>query len=95
MADPKQDRPLIEYPAPWSYKVIGTDEDAVRAAVRESLDAGLLPDTGDREFQLGLSRESRGGRYLSLHLSLTVLSEEERDGIFRALKAHPDVLLVM
>ena len=95
MTDSKPDKPTIEYPAPWGYKVIGTDESAVRAAVQECLDASLARDTGDREFELGLSRESKGGKYLSLSLNVVVVSEAERDGIFRALKDHPDVLMVM
>jgi putative lipoic acid-binding regulatory protein len=95
MTDPKPKKPVIEYPAPWGYKVIGTDESALRSAVQECLDASLVRDTGDREFELGLSRESKGGKYLSLSLNLTVVSEEERDGIFQALRNHADVLMVM
>jgi len=95
MTDPKQEKPTIEYPCEWSYKVIGTDEDAVRAAVQQSLDACLTPNSGDREFSLGMSRESKGGKYLSIGLTLTVLNEDERDGIFKTLKDHPDVLMVM
>ena len=95
MNDPRDDKPKIEYPCEWAYKVIGTGEEAVRAAVQASLDACLTPNSGDREFSLGLSRESKGGKYLSLGLTLTVLDEDERDGIFRALKEHPDVLMVI
>lgn len=95
MTDPKQDKPTIEYPAPWGYKIIGSDEQAMRTAVQECLDQSLVRETGDREFELGFSRESKGGKYLSLSLSLTVVSEEERDGIFTSLKKHPAVLMVM
>lgn len=95
MTDPKQDKPIIEYPVEWGYKVIGTDEDVVRDAVKECLDAALYRETGDREYELGLSRASKGGKYLSLSLTLVVMTEEERDGIFRAMTGHPDILMVM
>ena len=95
MTDPKPDKPVIEYPCEWSYKVVGTNEDAVRAAVQTSLDTCLTPNSGDREFSLGMSRKSKGGKYLSLGLTITVLDEGERDGVFRTLKDHPDVLMVM
>ena len=95
MTDPKQEKPIIEYPVEWGYKVIGTDEQVVRNAVKECLDAALYRETGDREFELGLSRASKGGKYLSLSLTLVVMTEEERDGIFRAMTGHPDILMVM
>jgi len=95
MTDAKPDKPLIEYPCEWGYKVIGTNEEAVRAAVQKSLDTCLTSNSGDREFSLGLSKESKGGKYLSLGLTITVLDEGERDGIFQTLKDHPDVLMVM
>jgi putative lipoic acid-binding regulatory protein len=95
VTDPKQEKPVIDYPTDWGYKIIGTDEEALRAAVQQCLDDSLVPETGDREFELGFSRQSRGGKYLSLSLNLSVVSEDERDGIFRALKSHPDVLMVM
>lgn len=85
--------PTIDYPRPWDFKIIGTNEPSLRAAVQQCLTA-CLPDDG-REYELQPSRTSRDGRYLSLHLRLVVQDQAERDAIFLALGDHDDVRLVI
>eukprot|EP00808_Paulinella_micropora_P014133 g6219.t1 len=75
----------IEYPTSWSYKVIGEDVAGMRAAI-----AGAA---GGREHSVGLSRVSRGGRYVSLNLEVVVDSEAERDAIGNALNCSSAVRL--
>lgn len=81
------DRPNIEYPCPWGYRLIGPDERAIRVAVVDVL--------GAREYDLSVSRTSSGGRYVSLSLRLRVADEADRDAIYEALRAHPATLHVL
>ena len=94
MFDPTR-RPEISYPAPWSFKVIGTDEEDVRRAVKITLAVCLDRNSGEREYELGLSRTSAKGSYVSLDLALTVLSEAERDAIFTGLADCPEIRMVI
>ncbi len=94
MFDPSQ-RPEISYPAPWSFKVIGTDEDDVRRAVKITLAVCLDQGSGDRAYELGLSRTSGRGSYVSLNLSLVVMSEAERDALFTGLADCPEIRMVI
>ncbi len=94
MFDPSQ-RPEITYPAPWSFKVIGTDEDDVRRAVKITLAVCLDRNSGERAYELGVSRTSAKGNYVSLELSLTVVSEAERDALFTGLADCPEIRMVI
>jgi uncharacterized protein len=80
-------RPAVEYPCRWEYKAIGWDEDLMRAAIAEIV--------ADREHELSFSRNSRGGRYCSLLLVVTVESEDHRNAIFAALQQHRDIRMVL
>jgi putative lipoic acid-binding regulatory protein len=95
MFDPSSQKPVVEYPCLWGYKVIGPDEEAMRTAVKETLELCLQENSGDREFELGHSRESKGGKYVSLSLNLTVQDEAERNAVFSALSARPEILMVI
>ena len=94
MPDPHQ-RPEITYPTPWSFKVIGSDEQDLRRAVKITLAVCLDQDSGDRAYELGLSRTSTQGSYVSLGLTLTVLSEAERDAVFTGLADCPEIRMVI
>lgn len=94
MTDERQ-KPDITYPCPWSFKVIGTDEEDVRRAVKITLAVCLDPGSGDRPYELGLSRQSRHGNYVSLNLTLEVRSEAERDALFVGLADCPEVRMVI
>ena len=77
----------IEYPARWLYKVIGTDEASVRAAVLEVID---VPDVS-----VELSNKSSAGRYVSVNVEVVVSSQQERVELFEALRAHSAVRMVL
>ena len=95
MSATNDQKPVVEYPCLWGYKVIGPDEENMRHAVKLCLDECLQENTGDREFELGQSRTSKGGKYVSLSLNLTVNDETERDAIFAALSARTEILMVI
>ncbi len=95
MSNQNNDKPIIEYPCPWDFKIIGTSEDAMREAVGQCLDQALNRASGDREFELGTSRTSNGGKYISLRLNLMVMDEAERNNIFSSLARQPEIRIVI
>jgi putative lipoic acid-binding regulatory protein len=88
-------RPEIAYPCPWTYKVIGRVEADVRRAVKVMLSVCLDRDSGDRAWELARSRTSGQGTYVSLNLSLTVNSEQERDALHAGLRDCPEIMMVI
>jgi len=80
-------RPQIDYPCAWTYRIVCTDESAVRAAVIEIV--------GDSEHTLVAVRASSGGRYHTLELELVVRDETQRNRIFQALGGLPEVRLLL
>jgi len=95
MSNESDGKTEIEYPCPWDFKIIGTSEAAMRAAVQACLDKSLSRASGEREFELGTSRTSNGGKYVSLRLNLMVMDEAERNGIFSSLAGHPEIRIVI
>lgn len=80
-------KPKITYPRSWAFKVIGTDPDAVRAAIHQVL--------ADRSYECEPSNRSRTGKYHSVSLLTKVASEEDRDRLFFALRDHAAVSAVL
>ncbi len=80
-------RPVIEYPCPWEYKVIGENESAMRQAV-----ADVMIDINHK---VTFSHTSRTGKYCSLLVALIVADEDERTSLFTSLKAHPAIMMVL
>ena len=85
--EPTCDKPQIDYPCQWEFKVIGTDESALRLAIRHIV--------GDREYRLDVSNRSAGGKYSSLRLAVHVEDEADRNAIFGALGQHKDVTALL
>ena len=83
----ENEKPAIEYPCAWQYKVIGLDQFLMRTAIGEIL-AGL-------EYTLEVSNTSRTGKYCSLLLTLVVADEEHRNAVFAALAGHCDIRVVL
>jgi putative lipoic acid-binding regulatory protein len=70
-------RPEISYPCFWTYRVICTDEPALRSAV-----ASIV---GAAEHTLERIGDSASGRYHRLELVVSVRDEAHRNEIFVAL----------
>jgi putative lipoic acid-binding regulatory protein len=81
------ERPEIEYPVAWTYRIICLEEQAVRVGV-----SGLL---GDLQHTLVEVRISSAGRYRSLQLDVEVRDEAHRNEVFRALTGMPGVKMVI
>jgi putative lipoic acid-binding regulatory protein len=77
----------LTYPCNWCYKVIATEEAALKKAVHDVID--------EREHKLTLSKNSKGGKYVSMNLDLLVHNEDDRTFIYDALKKHQDIKMVL
>lgn len=80
-------KPLIDYPCPWIYKVIGRDPEGLRCAIEEAMKGS--------EHTVTPSRSSKTGSYHCLNVEMTVESEPVRLGIYERLRRHPAVIMVM
>ena len=82
---------LIEYPSDFPIKVMGTRVEGFTAAL-VSVARDFDPDFDEARLEL---RESRGGNYLSVTLTVTATSREQLDNLYRALTGHPLVKVVL
>ena len=81
------DGPTLEFPCEWGYRVIGTSEEEMRAAIAAAV------DTAHHELRRG--HTSSAGRYVSLHLRVRVENDAQRLAIHAALSRAACVRLVL
>jgi putative lipoic acid-binding regulatory protein len=81
------ERPDIEYPCEWGYKIIGRSPELLKACVFEIM--------GERDYTIGKERSSSKGKFCALTSSCQVESEEDRDALFKAFQEHKDVKMVI
>ena len=82
---------LIVFPSQFPIKVMGTRvEGFVHAIsmVARQFDPGF--DAGTIEL-----RESKGGKYLGVTITITATSREQLDELYRTLSSHPMVKVVL
>lgn len=82
---------LIVYPSAFPIKVMGQRvEGFVRAvtAIARAFDPQF--DAGTIEL-----RESKGGNYLGITITVTATSREQLDELYRTLSTHPMVKVVL
>ena len=79
------ERPDIEYPCIWEFRIIGADEAGLREAI-----AGVVGNQ-NHEIQPGHTK----GAWVSIHLTLWVLDEEHRNTVYRMLQKHPLVKMIL
>lgn len=82
-----KEKPSIHYPCSWTYKVIGTNENDLRAAIEMILGKGNL--------LVSKSHSSSGGKYLSLNAEVVVEDDESRLKNYQNLKNHAAVKVVL
>lgn len=85
--DSENQKPEIEYPCEWSYKIIGQDVDKILSAIKEA--------TMGIEYDITPSNLSKNGKYSSLNLKLEVPNETVRDLIYEKLGKSPDIKFVL
>jgi len=81
------ERPNIEYPCEWGYKIIGTDKNKLEAVVFEVMES--------RDYTISKSNRSSKGKFHALTITCRVTSEKDRDDIFRAFQEHQEVKMVI
>lgn len=82
-----KEKPKIEYPCEWGFKIIGTDKQNLEICVKEILLA--------KEHKCKVGNVSKNGKFHSYNAYCQVISEDERDEIFQSFKTHKDVKMVM
>ena len=82
---------LIEYPSQFPIKVMGIKSDGLVHAI--SLIARQF-DPGFDASTIEL-RESKGGKYLGVTVTVTATSREQLDELYRTLSTHPMVKVVL
>ena len=82
---------LIEYPSSFPIKVMVRRVDCFVPAMVE------IARRFDPEFDASSieQRESSGGKYLGLTLTITATSREQLDDLYRTLTSHPMVKVVL
>lgn len=81
------EKPVIDYPCAWSYRLIGRSAEVVEAAVRRIV-AGT-------DYRLDSSNTSATGKYVAVKLTVVVQHEGHRLEIGRRLKADDAILYVL
>lgn len=82
---------LIEYPSQFPIKVMGERVDGFVHAVTmvaHRFDPGFDASTIEL-------RESSGGKYLGITITITATSREQLDELYRTLSTHPMVKVVL
>ncbi len=82
---------LIEYPCLFPIKVMGLKVDGMVHAIThiaEQFDPAFDASTIEL-------RESKGGKYLGVTLTINATSREQLDEIYRTLSTHPMVKVVL
>jgi putative lipoic acid-binding regulatory protein len=84
-SDASRAESLIDYPSLFPIKVMGLKMEGFV----ESITA--IASEHDPSFELDRVelRDSSGGKYQSLTLTITATSREQLDNLYRALTAHP------
>ena len=87
---PRQES-LIEYPSQFPIKVMGQKADGLVHAI------SLIAQQFDPAFDASTIelRESKGGKYLGVTITVTATSREQLDELYRTLSTHPMVKVVL
>jgi len=89
--DASRPESLITYPSRFPIKVMGAKVDGLVHAI--SLIAHQFDPTFDAAtIEL---RESKGGKYLGVTITVTATSREQLDELYRTLSTHPLVKVVL
>jgi uncharacterized protein len=81
------DRPAIDYPCTWVYKVIGED----CSLLKDTIIAACSP----LPVKISYSNTSSKGKYHSLNAELEVPTEAVRLRVYETLKSSPAVKIVL
>ncbi len=80
-------RPQIEYPTRWGFKLIGESRESLHACIKEVM--------GEKEHLCSIGNISKNGKFHSYNASCVVDSEEERNRLFKCFAEHEDIKMVI
>jgi putative lipoic acid-binding regulatory protein len=89
--DIPKEQSLIQYPCQFPIKVMGLKVDGLVAAithVAKQFDPAFDASTIEL-------RESAGGKYLGVTITINATSREQLDEVYRTLSTHPMVKIVL
>jgi putative lipoic acid-binding regulatory protein len=86
-----QQESLIEYPSQFPIKVMGIKGDGFVHAITQ------IAEQFDPAFDATTMelRDSKGGNYLGVTITVTATSRAQLDDLYRALSGHPMVKVVL
>ena len=79
-------KPQIDYPCQWEYRIITDHQEAAENAIFELL---------HKPYTLIAKNKSARGNFISMNLTLEVESQQERDSLFQQLSKLPCVKIVI
>lgn len=82
---------LIVYPSAFPIKVMGQKVDGFVHAIT-TIARAFDPQFDASSIEL---RESKGGNYLGITITVTATSREQLDELYRTLSSHPMVKVVL
>ncbi len=82
---------LLRFPTSFPIKAMGRREDGFAQAVLEI----ILKHAPDFDGQTMEMRPSKNGNFLSVTATINATSKAQLDDIYRALTAHPAVLMAL
>ena len=88
---PPTELSLIQYPSAFPIKVLGAKVEGFEVAIAH------VVKQFDPDFDAAtiLKRDSSGGKYLGLTITITATSREQLDELYRTLSTHPMVKWVL
>lgn len=81
------EKPKIEYPTQWGFKLIGRDKEALLTCIKEAM--------GGKEHLCSIGNASKTGKFHTYNASCSVETQEERDRIFKYCQEHDAVEMVI
>lgn len=82
---------LLEFPCAFPIKIMGEAKDGFADAMLEVV-LRHAPDFAAASMEM---KASRNGKYISLTCTIFATSQEQLDGLYREISAHPMVAMAL
>ena len=86
-----REKSAIEFPCDFPIKMMGRDTLEFRVAARELIESHVGP-VADDAIKSNLSSK---GSFVSITVTVTAISQQQLDDIYRDVSAHDDVLMAL
>ena len=80
------EKPQIQYPCTWNYRIIGESKERLLE---------IAFDIIDTDFNYTPQMQSKNGKYHSINIEVMVQSEEHRNDIFSKFQNHEEIKFVL